>query len=303
MSTKLKVFISILAITGILLSQSLFILNQTEQAIVLQFGKPVEFKSLDGESYTFIDTPGLKIKIPFIQEVKRFNKKILDFQATDKAVLDLEKKNITVNAFAKYKIIDPLIFYQRVNDIRGFNSKMDQIFEAALRDAIGKVEFEKLLTKDRGKIMDEINDLTKKSAEVNDLNEGFGVKILDVRIVRADLPDETSISIYNRMRTEREREATAERAKGTERAKVITSTADKQVRVTLAKANESSLIIRGEGEAEAAKIYAEAYNKDPEFFEFYRAMQALETSLGDDNTKLVLSPDSDLLQYLKNSKQ
>ena len=105
------------------------------------------------------------------------------------------------------------------------------------------------------------------------------------------------------MRTEREREATAERAKGTERAKVITSTADKQVRVTLAKANESSLIIRGEGEAEAAKIYAEAYNKDPEFFEFYRAMQALETSLGDDNTKLVLSPDSDLLQYLKNSKQ
>lgn len=303
MSKKLVILICVLFISAILLSQSLFILDQREQAIVLQFGKPVEFTTLDGGTFAFIDKPGLKIKMPFIQEVKRFDKRTLNFEATDKEVLDLEKKNLKVNAFAKYLITNPLVFYQRVTDASGFDRKMDRIFEAALRDAIGKVPLEKLLTKDRAIVMNEIKSLIKENAELSEGNEGFGVKILDVRIVRTDLPDENSKSIYDRMRAEREREATAYRATGTERAKKITSTADKEVRIKLAKANETALITRGEGEAEAAKIYADAYNQDPEFFEFYRSMQAIETSLADNNTKLILSPESDLLQYLKNAKK
>lgn len=293
MGMKGKIAIGFLLLVSLVLLDAFYVVEQREQAIVLEFKKPITFTK-DGEEVSYISSPGLKMKLPFVQDVIKFSKQTLTFNATDKEVLDVEQKNLRVNAFAKYNIIDPLAFYETVTDINGINQRLDRIFEAALRNAIGTVPLKNLLTQERAVIMDQLQE------EIARESQNFGIKIIDVRIVRTDLPDENSKAIYDRMRSEREKEARAYRAEGQERAKVITSTADKVVRVMLSEANRKALITRGEGDAEAARIYAEAYNKDPKFFEFYRAMQALDTSFKDTETKMVLSPDSDLLKYLKN---
>lgn len=252
----------------LLISNALFIVHQTEQAIVLEFGKPVQFKDGDKE-VSFIRTPGLKLKIPFIQEVVFFDNRVLDFSATDKEVLDIEKKNLTVNAFAKYTIVDPLTFYEKVTDIRGINDRLDRIFEASLRDAIGSILLTQLLTGERKDVMDDIKQSVSEKAK------DFGVRVFDVRIVRADLPPENSEAIYKRMRAEREKEAREHRAEG-----------DKQ-----------GEIIRGKADADAIKILANAFNRDPEFYAFYRSMEAYRKSLSGSNTTLVISPDGEFLEY------
>ena len=257
---KLNILIIFAIFIIILLFDSFYVIEQREQAIVLQFGKPVTFK-IDGQEINNISEPGLKFKLPFIQEVKKFNKRILTFEATDKEVLDIDKKNLTVNAFAKYQIIDPLKFYQKVTDISGIKDKLDRIFEAALRDEIGEIPLSNLLTKERTEIMSSV------LSSIAESSKDFGITIFDVRIIRADLPTENSEAIYKRMRAEREKEAREYRAEGEEKGQIIRSTADKTARITIAKAKEESLKIKGTADATAAKIYADAFNQDKYYIE------------------------------------
>ena len=285
--------IIIAAIVVVLAYNSLFIVQQTEQAIVLEFGKPVKFKDGDKE-VSFINTPGLKFKLPFIQDVVLFDARVLHFDATDKEVLDSEKKTLTVNAFAKYRITDPLTFYEKVTNQRGINSKLDKIFEASLRDAIGTQPLQKLLTEIRKEIMHRIQeDVSAKAAD-------FGVEIFDVRIVRADLPEKNSGAIFKRMFADRNKEAREYRAQGKEEGQIIISTAEKEATIIEANAERDAQIIRGEGDAKATKIFADAFGRDPEFFKFYRSMQAYKKSINKENTRMILSPESEFLEYFSN---
>jgi membrane protease subunit HflC len=291
-SSDKKIWIILGVVALVVLYNSFFIVPQTEQAVVLEFGKPVTFVDNDKE-VRFISSPGLKIKVPFIQEVKYFDNRILNFEATDKEVLDVEKKALTVNAFAKYKIVEPLRFYEKVTDIRGINTSLDKIFEASLRDAIGMVPLSKLLTGARKDVIGSLkSDVSKKAKD-------FGIEILDVRIVRADLPKENSNAIYKRMYAERNKEAREYRAQGEEEAKILQSKADKEVTVILAEAERQAQVARGEGDAKSIKIFGQAFGKDKEFYQFYRTMEAYRKSVKSENTKMVLSPDSDFLKYFK----
>ncbi|MDB2415268.1 protease modulator HflC [Rickettsiales bacterium] len=285
-------FIIILAIAGIfLLLNSVFIVKQTEQAIVLEFGKPVQFK--DGDKVvSYINSPGLKFKVPFIQDVVFFDNRVLNFRAADKEILDVEQKTLTVNAFAKYKITDPLKFYETVTDERGIDRGLDKIFEASLRDNIGSIPLKKLLTEVRKDVMVSLKEDVRKKAE------SFGIKVFDVRIVRADLPKENSDAIFKRMYSDRDKEARESRAQGKEEAKIIVATAQKESTVIRANASRDSNIIRGDGEAKATKIFADAFNRDPDFYSFYRSMQAYKQTMKDsEKTRVILSPDSDFMRY------
>ncbi len=274
----------------VLLSNSLFIVGQTQQAIVIEFGRPVKFTDKDKE-VSYINTPGLKMKIPFIQDVVYFDNRILDFEATDKEIFDSEKKTLTVNAFAKYKIINPLAFYEKVTDIAGINSKLDKIFEASLRDTIGEIPLKAMLTDTRKEIMHKIQEsVSNKAAD-------FGVEIRDVRIVRADLPRENSEAIFKRMFADRNKEAREYRAQGKEQSKIIISTAMKEATIVKANAEKESQTIRGDGDAAASKIYAEAFSKDVDFYNFYRAMQSYKKSIKKEDTRVILSPDSNFMKY------
>jgi membrane protease subunit HflC len=289
MNTKALLIIALL-VSVFVAANAFFIVHQTQQAIVLEFGKPVKFRDGDKE-VSYINTPGLKIKVPFIQEVVFFDNRILNFSATDKEVLDLEKKTLTVNAFAKYKIVEPLTFYEKVTNIRGINDRLDKIFEASLRDAIGGVLLSKLLTDNRDDVVSKI--LESVSTKATD----FGIEVFDVRIVRADLPKENSEAIYQRMRADREKEAREHRAQGEEEAKKIRANADKEVVILRAEARKQAEILRGEGDAVATKVFANAFNRDPEFFNFYRSLQAYKQSIKSEDTQLILSPDSEFLQF------
>lgn len=287
-----KLLLIAAAVFALLALNSFYIVDQTSQAIVLQFGKPVTFTD-DGKEVSFVNTPGLKMKVPFIQDVVFFDKRVLDFEATDKEILDSERKTLTVNAFAKYKITDPLVFYRKVTNQSGIDSKLDRIFEASLRDAIGEVPLKALLTEARKGVIKKIKDDVSSSAS------DFGVEIFDVRIVRADLPKENSEAIFKRMFTDRNKEAREYRAQGKEQAQVIISTAEKEATVIEANAERDAQIIRGEGDAVAAKTFADAFNRDPEFYNFYRSMQAYRKSINKKDTRMVLSPDSEFMSYFR----
>jgi len=283
------------AVLIILAANSLFIVGQTQQAIVIEFGRPVKFTDGDKE-VSYINTPGLKVKIPFIQDVVYFDNRILDFEATDKETFDSEKKTLTVNAFAKYKIIDPLAFYEKVTDIAGINSKLDKIFEASLRDTIGEAPLKAMLTDQRKEVMHKIQEnVSTKAAD-------FGVEIKDVRIVRADLPRENSEAIFKRMFADRNKEAREYRAQGKEQSKVIISTAMKEATIIKANAEKESQTIRGDGDALASKIFSEAFSKDPDFYNFYRTMQAYRKGLKKEDTRAMLSSDSEFMKYFWDSE-
>jgi membrane protease subunit HflC len=288
-----KIFVVLAGAVVALVLNSFYIVNQTEQVIVLQLGKPITFKE-GGKEVSYINKPGLKMKVPFIQNVVRFDSRILYFEATDKEVLDSESKTLTVNAFARYKIVNPLTFYEKVTDQVGMDAKLDKIFEASLRDAIGKAPLKTLLTGNRKDVMKTIQDSVSTKAE------DFGIKISDVRIVRADLPKENSEAIFKRMYTDRNKEAREYRAQGQEQAQIIVSTARKEATIIKANAERDAQIIRGEGDAKATKIFADAFGRDPEFFDFYRTMQAYKGSINKDSTRMVLSPDSEFLGYFGN---
>ncbi len=280
-----KFLLPIIIIIGFAAYLSFFTVKKINQAIVLQFGDPKKV----------IAEPGLQIKIPFIQNVVFLDRRILSLDPQPEEVIASDQKRLIVDAYARFKIIDPLKFYVSVGDERVARSRLATIINSRLRSVLGKQSLATLLSEDRTKQMAIIQE------GVNAEAEKFGITIIDVRIKRADLPQANSEAIYKRMQTEREREAKEFRARGAEMAVTITSTADKEVTVLLANAKKQSEIMKGEGDGRRNKIFANAFGKDPEFFSFYRAMQAYEKALIGGDTSLILSPDSDFFKFFGNT--
>ena len=280
-----KFLLPVIVVAGLAVFLSLFVVKEINQAIVLQFGDPKKV----------IVKPGLQIKIPFIQNVVFLDRRILNLDAPPEEVIASDQKRLIVDAYARFKIVDPLKFYISVGDERVARSRLSTIINSRIRSVLGKQSLATLLSEDRTKQMAIIQE------GVNTEAQNFGIEIIDVRIKRADLPQANSEAIYKRMQTEREREAKEFRAKGAEMAVTITSTADKEVTVILANAKKQSEIMKGEGDGQRNKIFANAFGKDPEFFAFYRAMQAYEKALIGGDTSLILSPDSDFFKFFGNT--
>jgi len=282
-----KFLLPIIIVLGAVAFFSIFIVKEINQAIVLQFGDPKRI----------ISNPGINFKIPFIQNVVFLDKRILNLDAPPEEVIASDQKRLIVDAFARFQIVDPLKFYISVGNERVARSRLSTIINSRIRSVLGTQRLQTLLSADRTNQMALIQD------GVNNEAEKFGIKIVDVRIKRADLPPANSEAIYRRMQTEREREAKEFRAKGAEMAITITSTADKEVTVILAEAEKQSQIMKGEGDGQRNKIFADAFGRDPEFFAFYRAMQAYEKALIGGETSLILSPDSEFFKFFGNIKK
>jgi len=280
-----KFILPVIIVIGLAIYLSLFVVKEINQAIVLQFGDPKKI----------ISTPGLQVKIPFIQNVVFLDRRILSLDPAPEEVIASDQKRLIVDAFARFQIVDPLKFYISVGNERVARSRLATIINSRLRSVLGTQSLATLLSDDRTKQMAIIQE------GVNNEAGKFGIEIIDVRIKRADLPQANSEAIYRRMQTEREREAKEFRAKGAEMAVTITSTADKKVTVILAEAKKNSEIMKGEGDGQRNKIFAEAFGRDPEFFAFYRAMQAYEKALIGGDTSLILSPDSDFFKFFGNT--
>ncbi len=270
----------------VIVTQSMFIVPETQQVIVLQFGDPVAQYS----------KPGLKFKIPFIQNLKTFDSRILDVDPPAEELILSDQKRLVVDTFARYRIVDMLKFYQTLQTENQAVTRLHNLINSSVRSVLGGATVMEVLSEKRVGIMERIEK------QVNSSVERFGLEIVDVRIGRADLPEQTSQSIFARMRSEREREAAEFRAEGKELAQQITARADKEKTVILAEAAKVSQISRGHGDEKAIKVYAKAFNKDPEFYAFYRSMEAYREGLMGDNTTLVLSPDSEFFKYFNKSK-
>ena len=276
-----KFIIPAIVVIGVFLFQSIVIVQEINQAIVLQFGDPKKI----------ISKAGLNFKLPFIQNVVFLDKRILNLDNAPQEVIAADQKRLIVDAIARFKIVDPLKFYISVGNERVARSRLSTIINSRIRGVLGTQELATLLSTDRAKQMAIIQN------DVNTEAKTLGIQIVDVRIKRADLPPANSDAIYKRMQTEREREAKEFRAQGAEIAQKIRSTADKDVTVLLANANKKSEIMKGEGDGQRNKIFANAFGQDPQFFAFYRAMQAYETALIGGETSLVLSPDSEFFKF------
>ena len=281
-----KFIISIIILVAATIYFSVFIVKEVNQAIVLQFGDPKRI----------IMKPGINFKIPFIQNVVFLDKRILNLDTPPEEVIASDQKRLIVDAFARFQIVDPLKFNISVGNERVARSRLSTIINSRIRSVLGTQRLQTLLSADRTNQMSLIQD------GVNNEAENFGITIVDVRIKRADLPQANSDAIYKRMQTEREREAKEFRAKGAEMAAEITANADKEVTVILANAEKSSQILKGEGDGKRNKIFADAFGRDPEFFAFYRAMQAYEKALIGGETSLILSPDSEFFKFFGNIK-
>ncbi|MFP3017360.1 MAG: protease modulator HflC [Candidatus Tisiphia sp.] len=273
---------------GLLLSvtSALFTVDQRHSAVVFQFG----------EAMRTIESPGLNIKIPFIQNVEFFDKRILNVEAEAKELTASDGKRVIVDAFAKFRIVDPVMFYKTVHNYQGVKIRLNKNLESSMRKVIGRLPLTSLLTSARSDIMSNILN------QVNEEAKNFGLDVIDVRILRADLPKENSAAIYRRMQTAREKEATQIRAEGQEEGARIRSRADKESKILLAEAYMQSQIIKGDGDMEAAKIYNLAYSVDPEFYKFYRALEVYKNTLKKDDTSFVLSPEAELFKYLNLGK-
>jgi membrane protease subunit HflC len=259
-----------------------FIVDITQTAILVQLGKPVRT----------ITHPGLQFKIPFIQDVTYFDKRLLDYDSSAQDVITQDKKTILIDNFAKWRITDPLKVYQAFQTQRSALRRLDDIIYSELRVELGRHDLSEIVSKTRSDIMAVVSERAKEKAKV------YGIEVQDVRIKRADLPEQNEKAVFARMQAERERQAKQYRAEGAEEAQKIRSEAEKDREIILADAYKTSEELRGEGDAKAFKIYAEAYRQDPGFFEFSRSMEAYRKSLNA-GTAMVLSPDSEFLRFLK----
>jgi len=261
---------------------SVFTVQQTEQALVVRLGAPVGAPITD---------PGLHFKAPFIDTVISIDNRILDLENPSQEIIASDQKRLVVDAFARYRIKDALRFYQSVGSIPAANLQLTALLNAALRRVLGEVTFIEVVRDERELLMGRIRDQLDKQAGA------YGIQVVDVRIRRADLPDQNSQAVYQRMQTERQREAAEFRAQGGQKAQEIKSKADREATVIVADANSQADKIRGEGDGERNRIFAEAYSKDPQFFAFYRAMTAYENSLKNNDTRFVLKPDSEFFRF------
>ena len=281
--TFLIIFIIALSFLGL---NSLFTMDERQQGLVLQFGEPKRV----------IQSSGLHFKLPLIQNVVRYDVRILEYDLPIEEVIAVDKKRMLIDSFTRFKITDPLEFYKTVGTESSVRNRLNSNVISSLRRVVGRVTLEELLSEERSNIMENIK------VEVNNEASRFGIEVVDVRIRRADLPEANSQAIYERMISERVREAKEFRAKGSEIAQKIRAEADKERTVILAEATKKSEILRGEGESESVNIYANAFQQDPEFYSFYRSMQAYGNVLGEDGTTMILSPDSEFLEFFNNSK-
>ncbi len=277
--------VAVLAVAALIVGySSLFTVYQTQQALVIRLGKPVRV----------VSEPGLNVKAPFIDTVVYVDKRILDLEAPPQEVIASDQKRLVVDAFARYRIKDPLRFYQTLGSIAGANSQLSILLNSALRRVLGEVTFTHVVRDQRSELMSRIQSLTDHEAAA------YGIQVVDVRIRRADLPEQNSQAVYQRMQTERQREAAEFRAQGAQRAQEIRSRADREVTVLVADAQSRAEQIRGDGDAKRNQIFAEAFNQDPDFFAFYRSMQAYEAGLKANDTRLLLKPDSSFFRYFNN---
>ncbi len=281
---KTKKILIIATIIMIIVGSAMFTVDQRQQVLILQFGEPKRV----------IKEAGIHFKIPLLQNSVFFDKRIIDLSIAEQEVIASDQKRLIINAFVKYQIIDPLKFYTTVNNIYGLEGKLSGILDSSLRQIIGGASLSELLTENRSVIMDKIKEVVSHESEI------FGINIIDVRIMRADLPKENSDAIFARMQTEREKEAREIRATGAEDAAKIRAEADKEKTILLAEAKKKSDISRGNGEAMAAKIYSNSYGLDPEFADFYRSMNAYKESFNSEKTRMVISPDSEFFKYFGN---
>jgi membrane protease subunit HflC len=274
--------LAVLAIVAAIVAYgSLFTVYQTRQALVVRLGQPVRV----------VTEPGLNLKMPLIDAVISIDKRILDLEAPAQEVIASDQKRLVVDAFARYRIHDPLKFYQTVSSIEGANSRLATLLISALRRVLGEASFIEVVRDIRPQLTQKIREQLDREAVA------FGIDIVDVRIRRADLPEANSQAVYERMKTERQREAAEFRAQGAQRAQEIRARADREVTVLVAEATSRSEQIRGEGDAERNRIFAEAFGRDADFFSFYRSMQALETGLKHGDTRMLLKPDSEFFRY------
>ncbi|AAL02703.1 protease modulator HflC [Rickettsia conorii] len=286
MQQKIYYIIFTIVFGLILISSSLFSVDQRQSAVVFQFG----------EAIRTIENPGLNIKIPFIQNVEFFDKRLLDVEVEAKELTAADGKRVIVDAYAKFQINNPVMFYKTVHDYQGVKIRLTRNLESSMRKVIGKISLSSLLSQERSNVM--LNILNQVNGEA----KSFGIDVVDVRILRADLPKENSAAIYRRMQTAREKEATQIRAEGQEESVRIRSKADKESKIILAKAYRDAQIIKGDGDEKAAKIYNSAYSVDPEFYKFYRSLLVYKNSLKKENTNFVISPDAEVLKYLNLTK-
>lgn len=280
-------YIIFTAILGlILISSSLFSVDQRQSAVVFQFGEAVRT----------IEKPGLHIKVPLIQNVEFFDKRLLDVEVEAKELTAADGKRVIVDAYAKFQINNPVMFYKTVHDYQGVKIRLTRNLESSMRKVIGKISLSSLLSQERSNVM--LNILNQVDGEA----KSFGIDVVDVRILRADLPKENSAAIYRRMQTAREKEATQIRAEGQEESVRIRSKADKESKIILAKAYKDAQIIKGDGDEKAAKIYNSAYSADPEFYKFYKSLLVYKNSLKKEDTNFIISPDAEVLKYLNLAK-
>ena len=286
MKKRFVILLSFIVVLTVLAYNSLFFVEQRVQSLILQFGEPIRV----------IKEPGLNFKIPLAQNIVKFDKRILLFDNSAEEIIAADKKRLIVDAFVRYKIIDPLKFYQTVRFEAALNNRLGSVVNNSLRAVLGKVPLEAVISDRRELLMQEVSEL------VADRATQFGISIEEVRIKKADLPSENSEAIYRRMQTERQQEAAQIRAIGNEKARFITAESEKQKTVLLAEAQRDSDILRGEGDAQKNKILGKAFNQDPDFFAFYRAMQAYSKALTEGDTTMVLSPKSDFFEFFGNAE-
>ena len=284
-ATKVLIY-SILFVSFLVVLNGIFTMKETQQGLVLQFGDPKRV----------IQKSGLHFKIPFIQNIVRYDNRILEYNLPIEEVIAVDKKRMLIDSFARFKIIDPLEFYKTVGNEANVRNRLNSNVISSLRRVVGRVTLDELLSSERSNIMDRIQ------IEVNDSAQRFGIEVVDVRIRRADLPEANSQAIFDRMISERVKEAKEFRAKGAEQAQIIRAEANKDKTVLLAEATRKSEILRGEGESESIAIYADAFERDSNFYSFYRSMQAYKNVLGEDGTTMILSPDSQFLEFFNNSR-
>ncbi|HEX2527278.1 MAG TPA: protease modulator HflC [Geminicoccus sp.] len=279
-----RLFITIGAAALVLLIgiySSVFTVNEAQQALVVRFGNPVRE----------VREAGLHMKVPFIDNVAYFDKRVLDYDASSVELILGDQKRLVVDAFARYRINSPTRFRQAAGDEEAFRSRLGPILSSNLRGVLGEVGLMQVLSTERSTLMQRIREQTNRSMQ------GFGVELVDLRIKRADLPEQNSQAIFQRMQTERQREANELRAQGAEVAQRIRSRADRERRVLIADAQRQAEVFRGEGDAEATRIFGEAFGADQDFYQFYRSMQAYRQSLADGRTNMVISPDSEFFRF------
>lgn len=283
---RLLALAAVAVVALVVVSSTLFTVHQTQQVLITQFGQPIRV----------INEPGLQVKIPFIQQVIAFDRRLLDFEAPGEEVILSDQRRLIVDSFTRYHITDPLLFFQTVGATEaGIRARLNSIVTSSLRRVLGNEPLLSVLSTDRARIMAAIQN------QVNEEARRFGIQIVDVRIRRTDLPEENTQAILARMQSERERVAREARAEGAEVAQRVRAGADRERVVLLAEAQAQADILRGQGEQDAIRIFADAFQRDPQFFQFWRTMQAYREAFGEGETRLLLSPDSEFFRFFRES--